>query len=191
MYNVLTVCIMLMNSQLYISYTWLNKKKKPCISAISKHLCRMYLECNIWYYFCQMTSYKIPDLMKTFVEHVACKLVEACETAQSIPGSQPSVKKMTVLLTGGGAFNKTLVEVFRGKLEKLGMHLEASDNDTICFKEALVFAFLGLRCIFGEHNVFKDVTGSESDSVAGSIHLPVSTANDYCITYFHKKKTLI
>ncbi|XP_061165032.1 anhydro-N-acetylmuramic acid kinase-like [Saccostrea echinata] len=136
-------------------------------------------------------TYKIPDLMRTFVEHVACKLVEACQSAQLMPNKQPSAKKMTVLLTGGGAFNKTLVKIFRGKLEKLKMHLNSSDKDTICFKEALVFAFLGLRCIFGEPNVFKEVTGGESDSVSGSIHLPVSTSNDYCLTYFQKKKTII
>ncbi|XP_061163831.1 anhydro-N-acetylmuramic acid kinase-like [Saccostrea echinata] len=137
------------------------------------------------------TSYKIPDLMRTFVEHVACKLVEACQEVQSIPDKQTSAKKMTVLLTGGGAFNKTLVDVFRRKLEKLGTHLVSSDKDTVCFKDALIFAFLGLKCIFGEPNVFKEVTGGESDSVSGSIHLPVSTSNDYCLTYFRKKKSII
>lgn len=135
------------------------------------------------------TSFKIPDLMRTFVEHVACKLADACASAQAPPDDQKSSRMMSILVTGGGAFNKTLVEAFRSKIAKLGMHLESPDKYTINFKEALVFAFLGLKCIFGECNIFRDVTGSESDSVSGSIHLPVSTASDYCISYFQKKKS--
>ena len=111
--------------------------------------------------------------------------------AQPPPEEEKPARKMSILLTGGGAFNRTLVDTFKHKIEKIGMHLESSDKETINFKEALVFAFLGLKCIFGECNIFRDVTGSESDSVSGSIHLPLSTANDYCISYFQKKKSSI
>lgn len=143
----------------------------------------------IYFFFLQTTSYKITDLMRTFVEHVACKLADACASAQAPPDDQKSSRMMSILVTGGGAFNVTLVEAFRNKIDKLGMHLESPDKYTINFKEALVFAFLGLKCIFGECNIFRDVTGSESDSVSGSIHLPVSTTSDYCISYFQKKKS--
>lgn len=68
--------------------------------------------------------------MRTFVEHVACKLADACASAQAPPDDQKSSRMMSILVTGGGAFNLTLVEAFRNKIDKLGMHLESPDKYT-------------------------------------------------------------
>jgi hypothetical protein len=47
-----------------------------------------------------------------------------------------------------------------------------TDNDTIAFKEALIFAFLGLRCLLNQENIMSSVTGSKNNSISGSIHRP-------------------
>ena len=44
----------------------------------------------------------------------------------------------------------------------------------LLFQEAMLFAFLGMRCLLGQKNVFKSVTGASEDSVCGSIHQPPS-----------------
>ncbi|OWF46277.1 uncharacterized protein LOC110455968 [Mizuhopecten yessoensis] len=115
--------------------------------------------------------YSIPDLMRTFVEHVVRRLKDAC--VQTSPKLSSDV--VVTLVTGGGAFNKYLMNEFREKLRGTKIELEKVDDETICFKEALIFAFLGLRCILGEENVFSCVTGSRCDSVSGSIHRPLSS----------------
>lgn len=82
-----------------------------------------------------------------------------------------------ILITGGGALNKYLMELITEKLDGLDFEIEKADDDTINFKEALVFAFLGLRCLLGEENIFREITGSRSDTVSGSIHRPMPAAN--------------
>lgn len=117
------------------------------------------------------SAYGIPDLMRTFVEHVTTRLKDAC--VQSAP-KMPSAVVHT-LVTGGGAFNIFLMDLFKDKIKGTKIELESVDKETICFKEALIFAFLGLRSILGEENVFKEVTGSRLDTVSGSIHRPLSS----------------
>jgi anhydro-N-acetylmuramic acid kinase len=77
-----------------------------------------------------------------------------------------NVKKPTVLCTGGGAFNAFLL--FR-IMEHGGddFSLVVPDDDVIKFKEALVFAFLGVLRVRDEINCLKSVTGATRDSSSG------------------------
>ncbi len=74
-----------------------------------------------------------------------------------------------MLITGGGAFNKTL-------LRNIGSHchhqIVVPDKATVKLKEAIVFAFLGLRRLRGELNCLASVTGASSDSSSGDIWVP-------------------
>jgi len=133
--------------------------------------------------FFQQSKYSVPDLMRTFVEHVSKRLGDAILKSKT---SLPSKSVVNVLITGGGSFNKTLINLLKTKLKGTGVILENTDNDTICFKEALIFAFLGLRCILCQDNVFSLVTGSRSNSVCGSIHRPLFTGNVPTPTKFEK-----
>ncbi|CAG5129725.1 unnamed protein product [Candidula unifasciata] len=45
-----------------------------------------------------------------------------------------------------------------------------TEDEIVEYKEALVYAFLGLRSLLNMENVFSSVTGSRMDSVSGSIH---------------------
>lgn len=97
------------------------------------------------------------DLMATTAEHIAIQL------ANGIHGAGIN----SVLLSGGGALNLYL-------LERLKYYTKADmvipDTTLIQFKEALVFAFLGLLKMRGEINCLASVTGGRMDLSAGTIH---------------------
>ncbi|XP_045203224.2 anhydro-N-acetylmuramic acid kinase-like [Mercenaria mercenaria] len=137
-----------------------------------KSLWRDYIEKEV-YPLLNREQYKVEDLLRTCTEHVALKVAEACIDAKELMPNNVSVP--SVLFTGGGALNKFLIELINEKLEGKGFKVEKADEDTINFKEALIFAFLGLRCLLGEENVFREITGSSSDTISGSIHRPLPT----------------
>lgn len=114
------------------------------------------------------------DLLRTMTEHIAGRVADACIEAKET-GEIQSDTEPRVLITGGGALNKFLLELITEKLTDAGFVFEAADENTINFKEALVCAFLGLRCLLGQENVFCEITGSRADSVSGSIHRATST----------------
>lgn len=102
----------------------------------------------------------LADVMATCVEHIAQRISAAVDV-------QVSGKKM--LVTGGGAWNTALVKRIA---EKSGAHVDTAGADLIDFKEALVFAFLGVLRWQGSINVLQSVTGASRDHCAGSIVLP-------------------
>jgi anhydro-N-acetylmuramic acid kinase len=99
----------------------------------------------------------VPDRLRTFIETIAFEIV------QSI---LPSKKNPTVLCTGGGAFNSFLISRL--------LHHTADDaslivpeENVVKFKEALVFAFLGVLRVQGDVNCLKSVTHASRDSSSG------------------------
>lgn len=148
------------------------------------------IKSEIWPHL-DVKQYGLEDVARTFVEHVTTQITEACmlatlgtEKEGSTVGpdgertrafSVSSVRKHgdnVVLITGGGAHNKFLMKILERKLVAAGLALDKSDLETVDFKEALVFAYLGLRCLLGKENVFANTTGARENSVAGSIHQP-------------------
>jgi len=80
-----------------------------------------------------------------------------------------SGKKTKVLVTGGGAFNKFFMEKLGESLDS-DVEMIQADPLLINFKEALVFAFLGVLRMRGENNSLATVTGSLRDNCGGLIH---------------------
>ena len=100
----------------------------------------------------------IADMMATFVEHIAIQIGASVKTMRT-----PSL----MLITGGGAKNKYLVERIQANTKH---KVFVPSDDIIDYKEALVFAFLGLLRSRNETNVLKSVTGAKSDSSSGKIY---------------------
>ena len=75
-----------------------------------------------------------------------------------------------LLITGGGAFNSFLIQQIKSSLG--AWEVIRPKNELISYKEALIFAFLGLKKFRGEINVYRSVTGAAMDSCSGEIHLP-------------------
>lgn len=101
----------------------------------------------------------LPDLLFTFTKHIAFQITNALQS-NNISNN--------ILFTGGGSKNKFLVEML--KAERLKFELPPAEM--IDFKEALIFAFLGLNRILGKNNTLKSVTGASKNSCGGSIYLP-------------------
>ena len=87
--------------------------------------------------------------------------------AQEIVGTIRSLKKNAkVLCTGGGAFNAFLL----ARMLDLGgdeVTLIVPEDEIVKFKEALVFAFLGVLRVRDEANCLRSVTGASRDSSGG------------------------
>jgi anhydro-N-acetylmuramic acid kinase len=98
------------------------------------------------------------DKLCTLTEHIAFQL------AQSSCGK----KGETMLVTGGGARNLFLIE----RLRKIGdKEIIIPDDQTIDFKEAIIFAFLGVLRMRGEVNCLSAVTGALNDNCGGAVYL--------------------
>jgi len=73
----------------------------------------------------------------------------------------------SVLVTGGGALNQNLIERLKNHT---GAEIHIPDATLVHFKEALVFAFLGLLKMRKEINCLSSVTGGKNDLSVGVIH---------------------
>lgn len=104
-------------------------------------------------------SISVDDRLCTFTESAA---IEICEAISS----QKQVAK--VLCTGGGAFNSFLIARM---LHHGGDDLTfiIPDDEVIKFKEAMVFAFLGVLRVRNEVNCLKSVTNASRDSASGTL----------------------
>ena len=102
------------------------------------------------------------------------------------------VKPQRVLFTGGGALNKYLMATIKKHLQQQDTNIkvmECVDKDTVNYKEALIFAFLGLRTLKGLSNIYGSVTGASGNSVSGSIHLPAKSRSKSSIPFNLNKLT--
>lgn len=105
------------------------------------------------------TAPPLADRMRTCVEHIAQQITEHL-------GAHGSTR---VLVTGGGAHNGFLIQ----RIKAMGpTEVVVPDEHIVDFKEALVFAFLGMMRWRGEVNTLSSVTGASLNSVGGAVYLP-------------------
>ena len=100
-------------------------------------------------------SLNVEDILNTFCEHIAIQIGK-------------SINNGKVLVTGGGAFNKYLIERIRINSSKCTIIIP--DDQTVKFKEALIFAFLGILFYYDIPNCLSSVTGAKSDSISGALY---------------------
>ena len=101
-----------------------------------------------------LEDYKSEDILHTFCEHIAMQI-------------GVFLKDKSALFTGGVFFNTYLMSRIQ--------HYSTSEiitpsKDTINFKEALIFAFLGVLRVRNEVNCLKSVTGAKHDNCGGIIY---------------------
>ncbi len=97
------------------------------------------------------------DLMRTVTEHVAIQIAK--QTGHS--------KGKSMLVTGGGAHNKFLMERITALT---GMQVVIPEKTIVDFKEALIFAFMALLRLMGRDNCLSSVTGASADHSSGAIY---------------------
>ncbi len=118
-----------------------------------------------WYPLLTDPGHKPEDLLRTCTEHITSQIAGDLRAA--------GMNKGNLLVTGGGAKNKFLMNVLQQKLSIEGIGIEEAGNPLLIdYKEALIFAFLGLHVLLGKTNISAKATGATEDILGGSIHLP-------------------
>jgi anhydro-N-acetylmuramic acid kinase len=79
------------------------------------------------------------------------------------------LKIKSALFTGGGAKNDYLIELIQSKCET---QIVVPKKEIIDFKEAIVFAYLGVLYMQGQANCLKDVTSASKSVVGGVLYRP-------------------
>ena len=118
-----------------------------------------------------LTKYFIPiidsfdisteDKLRTVTEHAAQQIGK-------VFGHIHSETPVSVLVTGGGTFNDFLLERMRSYTQA---NIVIPEKELVMFKEALIFAFLGVLRWRNEVNTLRSVTGASHDSSGGCIYL--------------------
>ena len=98
----------------------------------------------------------VEDKMRTFTEHIAFQIGESLD-----------YKKGKLLITGGGAYNDFLIHRIQENLSQIEIIIP--DPKTLEYKEALIFALLGILKLRNEINVLSSVTGAKHDHSSGEI----------------------
>lgn len=99
----------------------------------------------------------VKDILRTFVEHVSIQISEKINSQGKL------------FITGGGAFNLFLIDQMR---KSISNEIVIPNEDTINFKEALIFALLGLLRLENKVNCLQSVTGAKKDHSSGLIYSP-------------------
>jgi anhydro-N-acetylmuramic acid kinase len=97
------------------------------------------------------------DILCTIAEHVSIQIASEIEKSCS----------QKTLLTGGGVFNKYLINRIKHNCKN---EIIIPDNLTVNYKEALIFAFLGVLRFRNEVNCLRSVTGAARDNIGGTIY---------------------
>ncbi|MBN2637817.1 MAG: anhydro-N-acetylmuramic acid kinase [Bacteroidales bacterium] len=143
-----------LNKNLYTSLNSLPYYEKKTPKSLGNEDVR-----SVYFPILNQYNISIEDKLRTVVEHIAHQI--GCTL-----GNHPEKK---VLITGGGAHNHFL----RERLQLMSnVQWVFPDTRLIDFKEALIFAFMGLLRLEGKNNCLASVTGAIKDSSSGDVHLP-------------------
>lgn len=96
------------------------------------------------------------DLLATLNKHIAFQIINVVKTNNL----------KSILTTGGGTFNKYMIDEINRHTHNA---LLIPDRNLINFKEALIFAFLGVLRICKSENSLRTITGASKNSIGGSI----------------------
>ncbi|WP_298480485.1 anhydro-N-acetylmuramic acid kinase [uncultured Maribacter sp.] len=110
------------------------------------------------------TEDTIPNLLHTAVRHI-------CEQITIQVKNNTNKKNSSLLITGGGALNTFLIDILKKELQNTATIVIPSKTE-IEFKEALIFALMGILKKENKINVLSSVTGAKRNSSSGIIYYP-------------------
>lgn len=105
------------------------------------------------------------DLLRTCVEFIVLETVSAIELlslSENVGG---------IVATGGGAFNKFLMDQLRAKIQVLDLEIIDLSPSLINYKEAMLIALMGFLRKNRIANVMKSVTGAFNDTIGGCLYV--------------------
>ena len=101
---------------------------------------------------------EVKDILRTFVEHIAIQISKIIDNQNS-----------RTLITGGGAYHLFLIDRIKALSSS---EIIIPSREIVEYKEALIFAFLGVLRDRNEINCFSSVTGAKCNHSSGKIFLP-------------------
>jgi len=120
-----------------------------------KSLGREWVEDAFLPILAEAANTSVEDKLATVVEHIAIQIGKYAK------------KEAQLLATGGGALNSFLIE-------RIAHHwsgkVTVPEQRIVEFKEALIFAFLGVLRMEQQLNCLESVTGSTTDNCGGAIY---------------------
>ena len=99
---------------------------------------------------------KTEDLLASFTEHSAVQIAKILD--------EFDVKN--IFITGGGTYNNYLIEKIKAKTKT---EIQIPKKEIIEYKEALIFAFMGVLRSLNLDNVLSSATGSQNDHCSGLV----------------------
>ena len=106
-----------------------------------------------------LSSYDAKTVLHTYTKHIGSQIGMSLTTC----------KAKKCLVTGGGTHNHFLIDQIK---QHTSCRLEIPDQTIIDYKEALIFALLGLLRNENKINVLSSVTGASRDHSAGCMAKP-------------------
>ncbi len=106
------------------------------------------------------------DALCTYTEHIAEQVGQAVTALQSLRSPEENAR---LLVTGGGAFNRYLLQRLNSHLNPKGISTVLPDPRLVNYKEALIMAFLGVLRWRQEYTVLSTVTGAVRQSIGGAL----------------------
>ena len=124
-----------------------------------KSLGREWVE-TLVYPMLERYGLSMENMLRTFYEHAAWQISRII-TARPLPDGNGKL-----LITGGGAFNKFLIE----RIDALcPCEIVIPSRQIIEYKEALIFAFLGALYMADTPGCLASVTGATTDNIGGML----------------------
>jgi len=105
------------------------------------------------------------DALCTYAEHIALQIKNAL-----IPSFTKS-EIQQFMITGGGAFNKFLIDRISKQLQEINFEIFIPADEVVIYKEALIMALLGTLRWREQYTVLSSVTGAKRNSIGGALWL--------------------
>ena len=106
----------------------------------------------------------IENKLNTFCEHIAMQI--ASNINYPLTNTHPDSYRDSLLITGGGAYHQHLVNRIK---QHTSAEIVIPSKEIIEFKEAIIFAFLGVLRMRDENNCLASVTGAKQDHCSGVV----------------------
>ena len=114
----------------------------------------------------------IPDALRTYTEHICIQVSLAIENIISQFSFDPVEQQgqaVSLMVTGGGAFNLFLINRLKELVRKFGLKIIVPEDQIVKFKEAIIMALMAALRWREESNVLSSVTGAVHDSIGGAV----------------------
>ncbi len=108
----------------------------------------------------------IHDALATYVEHIA---VQISKSLIPLKLTFSETEELSLLITGGGAHNRFLIESINNKVSPAGIKCIIPSENLVDYKEALIIALMGALRWREDINVLHTVTGASKDSINGAV----------------------